>query len=533
MYEEKFYLRDNIKSEPLINNWYAWFQLYAPATAAMLIANSHLKIMRSYIKSPKLHEIATKDPAMLGGPFIDYEVNKVDEMRALIEYTEQATAMQIQFSVALKELDQLLTEYAFGESLQPLYEKVPGILKGYVELVYDLNNNPSFRLMESLLYYSDIYNDALQSVTLSEINDDHRAFCLSTPRIKNSSQVNLKIPFSNSKLDVLYRSKQQGLTRGELLTLFEDLNGLDEDREKFLSFFSKIPTKKQLLKKDYGATSIRYLGHACLLIEAGDVVILVDPVISYDYETGIERYSYKDLPDKIDYIVITHGHQDHVLLEHLLQLRHKTECVVVPNNNNGALQDPSLKLFFQKFGYQKVIELSEMDSIHFPGGKITGLPFLGEHSDLNIQTKMVHLIELGGKKILCAADSNNMEPQLYAHIKEIVGDIDVLFLGMECAGAPLTWLYGPLLTRSITRQMDQSRRLNGSDYKAAMALIEQFNCQFVYIYAMGQEPWLGYIMSVAYKENSRPIIESDRVIAERREKGLHAERLFGKKEITL
>ena len=92
--------------------------------------------------------------------------------------------------------------------------------------------------------------------------------------------------------------------------------------------------------------------------------ILFDPVLSYTYESDISRYTYNDLPDVIDYVVITHNHQDHVLLETMLQLRHRIRHVVVPPGS-GALQDPSLRLALQKVGFRSVIELGEMDEIQF------------------------------------------------------------------------------------------------------------------------------------------------------------------------
>jgi hypothetical protein len=64
-------------------------------------------------------------------------------------------------------------------------------------------------------------------------------------------------------------------------------------------------------------------------------------------------------------------------------------------------------------------------------------------------------------------------------------------------------------------------------------MIEAFNCQEVYVYAMGQEPWLNYIMSIKYTEQSRPIVESNQLIATCRERGITAERLFGEKQIML
>src|SRR6266849_2953871 len=104
---------------------------------------------------------------------------------------------------------------------------------------------------------------------------------------------------------------------------------------------------------------------------------------------------------------------------------------------------------------------------------------------------------------------------------------------MECDGAPLSWLYGPLLTSKIDRAMDQSRRLAGSNYEQAINIVEQFHCKEVYVYAMGQEPWLNHVMSIKYTEESRPIIHSNRLVETCQNRGITAERLFGEKEILL
>ena len=111
--------------------------------------------------------------------------------------------------------------------------------------------------------------------------------------------------------------------------------------------------------------------------------------------------------------------------------------------------------------------------------------------------------------------------------------MDAVFLGMECDGAPLSWLYGPLLTKKIERAMDESRRLAGSDFEQAIDLVRRFKSKSTYVYAMGQEPWLGYIMSLKYTDQSRPIVESNRLIQECEKQGIYAERLFGEKEILI
>jgi hypothetical protein len=104
---------------------------------------------------------------------------------------------------------------------------------------------------------------------------------------------------------------------------------------------------------------------------------------------------------------------------------------------------------------------------------------------------------------------------------------------MECDGAPLSWLYGSLLTIKITRQMDQSRRLDGSNYEKAMDIVKRFNCRQVYVYAMGQEPWLRYILSLEYHPDSKQITESNKLVEECNKIGIKSERLFGIKEINL
>jgi L-ascorbate metabolism protein UlaG (beta-lactamase superfamily) len=166
-------------------------------------------------------------------------------------------------------------------------------------------------------------------------------------------------------------------------------------------------------------------------------------------------------------------------------------------------------------------------------GRITGLPFFGEHADLAIRTKSAFLVDLHGHRLMFAADSCNIEPKLYEYTQKITGNVDVLFLGMECDGAPLSWMYGPLLTKPLDRKMDHSRRLAGSNYERGIDIVRRFSCKEAYVYAMGQEPWLNYVMSIKYTEESNPIKASNQLVAECRAHGLKAERLFGEREILI
>ena len=50
---------------------------------------------------------------------------------------------------------------------------------------------------------------------------------------------------------------------------------------------------------------------------------------------------------------------------------------------------------------------------------------------------------------------------------------------------------------------------------------------------MGQEPWLNHVMSIKWTAQSKPIVESDRLIADVPGAVIVAERLFGEKEILI
>jgi L-ascorbate metabolism protein UlaG (beta-lactamase superfamily) len=525
----KFYLKPNVILEPLVNQWYAWPHLISPATASLNIVNGHLKMMRSFVSAPDIHAAAVRNPAMRGGPFVDLPKYRVNEVKALAEQTVREQAHLIQLADGVKTLNDILLNEGAGQSLEPLYQKVPECLRGYVELVYDLNKNASMRFIEPLLYKSRYYDPALQSIDLSLANGDERPFVFSTPRLVDRGRLNVKVPFNHEAIDLLARMRHEAL---DWVSVAEALSLSREEAELFQSFLTEAPPAKPA-PYDGDSVRIRYFGHACILIESKELTIMTDPLISYEADSEVPRYTYADVPDVIDYVLITHTHQDHVLLEALLQLRHKIRNIVVPRNTGGALEDPSLKLVLKNIGFKNVIEIDEMESVEIADGAITGLPFFGEHGDLNIRSKIAHLVQLKGKSILCAADSANIEARLYENIHDQVGDIDVLFLGMECEGAPVSWIYGALMTKPLDRKMDRSRRLSGSDSLQALDLVKRFNCKRVYVYAMGQEPWLSFVTSIKYTDESKPIVESNKLLQSCASLGAEAERLFGQKALSL
>jgi L-ascorbate metabolism protein UlaG (beta-lactamase superfamily) len=522
------YLKPNIVIEPLFMRWYAWSHLISPGTAAMNVVKRHIEIMNSYVDSPEQHMEAVKDPKMLGGPFMDYGYDRSGEVKALLTETLDKQSKMVQLAFAFRKLDKLLKSHPKGYALEELYDKIPPILKGYVELVYDLNNNLSFRIFEELLYHTEYFDKNFQSIALWITNNDSRPFSLSTPKLNESNILQLPLTFDNPIIDELSRMKR---IPGSPEDFASRLNLTEEQHELFMTFFTDdIPVPYEKYTGD--KVRMRYFGHACIFIETKDLNILIDPLISYyGYPTQVHHFSDYDLPDEIDYVLITHNHQDHILLETLLPLRHRIKNIVVPRSGGGALQDPKLKLMFNKIGFKNVIEIDEMETINRSDCSITGLPFTGEHSDLDIKAKTCYHVKVGDFSLLFSADSRVMEPKLYENIHRIVGDVDVIFLGMECDGAPLTWLYGPLMLDEVSRENDQSRTLSGCDHKRGMHLVNMFNPKEVYVYAMGQEPWCEFISSLKYTQESIPIIESNKLVDECLSKGLISERLFGEKEI--
>ena len=524
------YLKPQVVAEPLINQWYAWSYLIPPAPAARYLTESQLQIMQSFVDAPAVHVAALRDPAMQGGPFIRQDPSRVDEVRALLEKTTVEQGRLLKLSDAISALTTQLANHPPGNSLEPLYNQLPDALKGYVELVYDAQNTPAIRFIEGLLYRSEYYNPGNQSIALREYADsDRRAFVMSTPRLPDDNSLFLSLPFADARLDQLFQMRHHPQS---VQAMAERLEIPAPAYPFFSQFFTSEPPRQCSPYQGEGVR-IRYLGHACVLIETAEVSILCDPLVSYEHPTGLARYSYTDLPATIDYALITHNHQDHVMLETLLQLRHKIKQIVVPNGQKGSLLDPSLQLALRQIGFPQVRTLDELDSIALPDGEMISIPVLGEHGDLNIATKTAYWITLKGRSILCAADSNNLDLSLYRHIHHLLGDLDVLFIGMECDGAPFTWAYGPLLPQPIPHQQAQTRRLDGSNADRAIALVNQLNPKQVYVYAMGQEPWLIYITSIHYTPESAPIQESNQLVAWCQQQDRLSERLMGRKEIEL
>ena len=57
--------------EPLIYQWPAWLNLVSPLTSGFFFQNHYMKLLRSFVEYPQLHQQACKDPKLTGGFFVN------------------------------------------------------------------------------------------------------------------------------------------------------------------------------------------------------------------------------------------------------------------------------------------------------------------------------------------------------------------------------------------------------------------------------------------------------------------------------
>lgn len=524
--DKLYYLRDDVYFEPLVLKWYAWPYLIPPVSAAMNLAGRSLRLMRSFVANHQMHIAASENPALAGGDFVSCAADQVGDVRALVDELESKHADYLELRKAVGELNALL-EPMKGLSLESLYAQVPAILRGYVELVYDMSHSPGIRFIEGLLYEGSLYKPDIQSVSLGRLGrTGARPFVLSSPRLPDDDHLHLPISFADTRLDTLFGTRNVPLTATEIRALFEGIPSTGGLPVEDL-FHETAPTRSWIPVP--GDLRISYLGHAGLMIETRETTVLVDPIIaSLDGRHDSDIISFGELPPRIDYICITHTHMDHACLESLLQLRHKTNKVLVPKNSGGLIVDPSLKLMLTQLGFN-VVEVEDMEIIPCKDGAIRAIPFLGEHADLNIRSKAAWAFTFAGRTIFAGADSSSLEPRLYERVRQSIGPVDMLFIGMECVGAPMNWLYGSLFTKPVPREVNESRRFNGSDCASVVSMIDIFKPRGVYVYALGLEPWFKYFMGLDYTEDARQIRESGRLLEHCDSLGIDAARLYGRR----
>jgi L-ascorbate metabolism protein UlaG (beta-lactamase superfamily) len=493
---EPRFLRQDVIVEPLVDGFYAWLHSVAPVQAAMNLAFSQVPLLESYLQSPQVHVNASANPDLRGGFFVNVPESRAGEVRDLLAGVKRDRASMLRLAGAVAEAEEVVRQGAAGFALAPLYPRLPAELGGLVEIAYDTSNQPQVRYLEPVAYACGAYDASRQRVQLSVESGTERPFIMSTPRLGGPGVLDVGVPFAHEGLAELFCGRFAPVTLDGLVMSL----GLDGAQAGLLGGWLGEGPDLAADRHVAAGARIRYFGHACLVLQTERAAVVTDPFISADV-TARDRFTFRDLPDWIDLVLVTHGHQDQIVLETMLALRGRVGQVVVPRSGRGSLADPSLGLYLSHVG-MPVIEVDDFAEVAFPGGKVTATPFLGEHADLDIRAKSTYCVELGGRRVFVGADSSGIDPVVYRHIRAHAGPVDMAFLGMECAGAPLTWLYQALLTRPVTKKMSDSRTLSGSNAAQAAAIMTELGAGEAYVYAMGEEPWLGHVMATSYTDDS-------------------------------
>jgi L-ascorbate metabolism protein UlaG (beta-lactamase superfamily) len=521
---ESVFLRPDAIIEPLVDGFYAWMHTVTPVQASMNLAFVQVPLLESYLQSPQVHISASRNPELRGGFFVGIEESRAGEVADLLARIKRDRAPMLEFAAAVAEAEELVRGSATGFDLTPLYPRLPAALSGLVEIAYDTSNQPSIRYIEPLAYESAAYAEERQSVQLSRETGIERPFILSTPRLSAPGVLDLPVPFRHPGLEELFRSRVHGTTPGRLREMLELDDGAAAALDGLLAPEPDLAGDRHL----QAGARIRYFNHACLVMQTPQAAIITDPWVSAD-AAATDRFTYRDLPDHIDLALITHGHQDHIVLETLLALRGRIGTVVVPRSSRGNMADPSMGLYLSHLGLP-VTEVDDFAEVAFPGGTVTATPFLGEHADLDIRGKSTYCVKLGGKTIFVGADSSGIDPVLYRYIRGHVGPVDMAFLGMECAGAPLTWLYQGLFTKPVTKKMSNSRTLSGSNADQAAQIMTELGAAQAYIYAMGEEDWLGHVMATSYTDDSYQLQQVAQFMTWCADHGIKSDHLLGQHE---
>jgi L-ascorbate metabolism protein UlaG (beta-lactamase superfamily) len=521
---------DSACIEALVGRFPAWPHVVAPVPYSLHLANYQMKVLESYLANPELHEKACANPKLRGGAFVCVSASSSSQVQALFNKMREGLKDNMAFAQALNATYASLVSEANGESLEPRYAALPDPLRGYVELIYDYFNHPILRCLEGSLYKSPYYKRDLQSLHLFALAcDDARPYYMSTPRFSSDRSIDWSVPFDDPRLDRLFELDDRPKPLAEICELI----GVGPEKAEALRALLRETDQKADMKWRGEGVRVRYVGHACALLETKDVSILVDPLIApKPDEMEVDRFSFGDLPERIDYALVTHGHHDHFVIETLLRLRRKIDVLVVPKNCDSFYADFSLKLLAKSLGFRKVEEVDCLDEIRFVGGRIVAVPFLGEHNDL-AGAKSAYLVEAAGRSLLFAADSNCLDPAVYDRIRDVTGRIETLFVGMECVGAPLSWVYGPLLPVKTEHKHSQQRRSNGCNAANALKLAQALDCARAYVYAVGREPWIKHLLALDPSEHDVYMSEIKTFIEGLRSRGVEAKRLFGKTEIHL
>jgi L-ascorbate metabolism protein UlaG (beta-lactamase superfamily) len=180
-----------------------------------------------------------------------------------------------------------------------------------------------------------------------------------------------------------------------------------------------------------GSAAVTFIGHSSFLIRVGGLTILTDPVFSERCSpvswAGPKRArppgrAFADLP-KVDLLLISHNHYDHMDLPSLRTIRRRDNPLAVTPLGNAV--------HLAKAGLGRVHELDWWQSTTLPGGiRITATPARHFSSrtlrDRNHSLWSGFMLEITGHRLFFAGDSG--AGRHWAEIGQRLGAPDLALL---------------------------------------------------------------------------------------------------------
>ncbi|MDD2284748.1 MAG: MBL fold metallo-hydrolase [Paludibacter sp.] len=177
------------------------------------------------------------------------------------------------------------------------------------------------------------------------------------------------------------------------------------------------------------ADGIVWLGHSTFIIQIGGIRIITDPVFG-NIPTQKRKSEFPCNPDSlvnIDYLLLSHDHQDHLNKKSIECLTSNNPDIrlLMPLNAKRLLnKDMFEKIQMQEAGWYQEYKLDKNIRIIFLPAKHWGRRSL---TDFNKTLWGSFLIISGNTKIFFAGDSA-YDSELYQDIHEIFGEMDICLL---------------------------------------------------------------------------------------------------------
>lgn len=247
-------------------------------------------------------------------------------------------------------------------------------------------------------------------------------------------------------------------------------------------------------KPEWPSPSVTWLGHAAVLFRANGRSILVDPLFFAQSEPeerwlSTPKLDPRTLP-KIDAVLITHGDNDHLNPNALLQIAPGVPVIIPRVADPPPPFQVDIAGILKTLGFEQIVQLEPWQSFDLGALRITACPFAGEDWDLGL-AKATYLIESPELSAYFAADAARMD-ETYQNLAE--KQVDVAFLGVsgnaESYAMPDDFGYGNFYRSWIPREKHNRWIQHCAGPEDALHSIKIFKPRFAFGYAAGGASWI-------------------------------------------